>query len=49
MGLRLLGLKVAEAGIALVSVSNTLGVYGQERWKWMTRLEAALRIRRSSW
>ncbi|MGY4502594.1 hypothetical protein ACVWYH_006551 [Bradyrhizobium sp. GM24.11] len=47
-GLRLLGLKVVEAGIALVSVSNTLGVYGQERRKSMTSLEAALGIRRSS-
>ena len=46
-GLRLFGLKVAEAGVALLSVSNTLGVYGLERRNSMARLEAALRMHSS--
>lgn len=37
-------LKVSEAGTALLSLSNTLGVYGHERRNSMARLEAALRL-----
>jgi len=46
-GLRLFGLKVEEAGVALLALSNTLGVYGQERRNSMARLEAALRMHSS--
>jgi hypothetical protein len=45
--LRIFGLKVADAGTALLSLSNTLGVYGQERRNAMARLEAALRLHSS--
>lgn len=42
--LHIFGLKVSEAGRALLSLSNTLGVYGQNRRDSMTMLEAALRM-----
>ncbi|MET4277882.1 MULTISPECIES: hypothetical protein [unclassified Bradyrhizobium] len=41
-------LEVSEAGVALLALSNTLGVYGQERRNSMARLEAALRMHASS-
>lgn len=46
--LRIFGLKVLEAGVALLALSNTLGVYGQERRNSMARLETALRMHSSS-